>query len=118
TMATVLFLLACALRAAKNHRPGALITTLGSVLLTVAIAHDTLRFFHIVQSNFAWAAIGILAFVFAYGLVLGHRLFVAWDENIALNEQLIGLNRDLEAKVVTRTRNLARESARAVTATR
>src|SRR5699024_8177940 len=61
---------------------------------------------------------GVLAFVFAYGLVLGHRLFVVWDENIALNERLTGLNRDLEAKVVTRTRNLALESAKAVQATR
>src|SRR5699024_815743 len=100
---TVLVLFVCVLWALRNRRRDAGIAALGAVLLAAGVVHDVLRYSHFIESTIDLASMGMLAFLFTQGVALGNRLFATWEENIALNTKLTGLNRDLDAKVAIRT---------------
>src|SRR5699024_1784227 len=107
---TMLFLLAYVLGAAWHRGAGVGIIAAGSTQRVIGAAHDNLRNAHVIESSCEWASSGILAFLFAHGLVLGNRLFAVWNKNTVLAAQLAGLNRELESRVESRTLRLAQES--------
>ncbi len=99
-------------KAIRKKRQGSVIYVFGCVLLLSTIVNDVLFGLGVIHTAFM-APFGLLAFIFAQGMLLSNRFYTAFttveilskdleQKNIELND----LNLNLEMKVVDRTEEL------------